>query len=109
MVREICCGDAHTVVVMTSGEVCTFGEGEYGRLGHGDRESNNRPRVVPGIPSMLSESQLQAKLAAAAAIRSRRDALDKQRSEVSEAHQTANLELTQLDLARLSVCGISPK
>ena len=38
VVRGASCSDYHTVVAMASGEVCTFGNGEYGRLGHGDEE-----------------------------------------------------------------------
>lgn len=29
-VREVCCGRSHTVVVMMSGEVCTFGDPHHG-------------------------------------------------------------------------------
>ena len=54
------CGDEHTVVMMASGEVCTFGNGDYGRLGHGEHghvEGDLEgtlpnvlvPRVVAGI------------------------------------------------------------
>jgi alpha-tubulin suppressor-like RCC1 family protein len=36
LVREVSCSTHHTVVVMASGEVCTFGSGNFGKLGHGD-------------------------------------------------------------------------
>eukprot|EP01046_Picozoa_sp_COSAG06_P028857 COSAG06_NODE_2632_length_6548_cov_2.498992_2_plen_548_part_00 len=63
VVREVSCGREHTVVAMGSGEVCTFGNGRFGRLGHGESEhaDENRhgeviysdnvlvPRVVAGL------------------------------------------------------------
>ena len=63
VVREVSCGREHTVVAMGSGEVCTFGKGDYGMLGHGESEhaDENRmgeviysdnvlvPRVVAGL------------------------------------------------------------
>jgi E3 ubiquitin-protein ligase HERC2 len=63
VVREVSCGHDHTVVALASGEVLTFGMGDYGRLGHGESEhvDENRmgevvysdnvlvPRVVAGL------------------------------------------------------------
>jgi alpha-tubulin suppressor-like RCC1 family protein len=34
---------------MASGEVCTFGWGEHGLLGHGDEERKLLPTVVVGL------------------------------------------------------------
>ena len=47
--REVSRGHCNTVVAMASGEVCTFGRGEYGRLGHGDEEGSLIPKVVAGL------------------------------------------------------------
>ena len=49
VVREVSCGSDHTVVAMASGEVCTFGHGDWGRLGHGDTEGSLIPKVVAGL------------------------------------------------------------
>jgi alpha-tubulin suppressor-like RCC1 family protein len=63
VVREVSCGHDHTVVALASGEVLTFGKGDYGMLGHGESEhaDANRmgeviysdnvlvPRVVAGL------------------------------------------------------------
>ena len=49
VVREVRCGSDHTVVAMASGEVCTFGAGEHGRLGHGDDGRLHSPKVVEGL------------------------------------------------------------
>ena len=46
VVRGVSCGLSHTVVAMASGEVCTFGRGERGRLGHGDTEDSLIPKVL---------------------------------------------------------------
>ena len=58
VVREVRCGSDHTVVAMASGEVCSFGAGDQGQLGHGDEEIEDdfepiydigEPRVVAGL------------------------------------------------------------
>ena len=46
VVREVRRGSDHTVVAMASGEVCTVGHGEYGKLGHGNAEHLLIPTVV---------------------------------------------------------------
>ena len=35
-VRDIACGSSHSAAITSSGELFTWGCGEYGRLGHGD-------------------------------------------------------------------------
>ena len=49
MTREVSCGSQHTVVAMASGEVCTFGAGEHGQLGHGDDENSLVPRLLEDL------------------------------------------------------------
>ena len=46
-VLMVACGEEHTVVATEGGGVYTFGSGEYGQLGHGDRENQVAPRRVP--------------------------------------------------------------
>ena len=45
-VRMCACGSAHTVAVTERGRVYTWGDGESGALGHGDRESVAEPLAV---------------------------------------------------------------
>ena len=45
-VSSISCGPWHTAIVTSSGRLFTFGDGTFGSLGHGDRESLNSPREV---------------------------------------------------------------
>ena len=42
----VAAGDQHTVALSEAGRVFTWGSGEYGRLGHGDRENQRAPRQV---------------------------------------------------------------
>ena len=41
------CGALRTAALTEGGGVCTFGDGQDGRLGHGDRENQLAPRRVP--------------------------------------------------------------
>jgi alpha-tubulin suppressor-like RCC1 family protein len=42
----VAAGDRHTVALSEAGHVFTWGCGECGQLGHGDRESQRAPRQV---------------------------------------------------------------
>ena len=46
-VLMVACGVSHTAVLTEGGGVYTFGNGEDGRLGHGDEEDQLAPRRVP--------------------------------------------------------------
>ena len=46
-VLMVSCGMHHTTVVTESGNVYTFGKGEYGQLGHGDEKTKLVPHQVP--------------------------------------------------------------
>ena len=48
-VRAAACGDYHTALLSSDGEVFTFGIGEYGVLGHGNDERSVRPRRVEAL------------------------------------------------------------
>ncbi|CAM9517632.1 unnamed protein product, partial [Heterosigma akashiwo] len=45
-VWKVCCGYRHTALITTTGLLLTFGHGETGRLGHGNEDSLDAPRVV---------------------------------------------------------------
>jgi len=45
-VQEISCGSSHSAAVLSTGELFTWGLGEYGRLGHGDNQTQLRPKQV---------------------------------------------------------------
>ena len=45
-IRDVACGSSHSAAVTSSGELYTWGLGEYGRLGHGDNTTQLRPKQV---------------------------------------------------------------
>ncbi|CAI9781301.1 unnamed protein product [Fraxinus pennsylvanica] len=51
-VSSISCGPWHTAVVTSSGQLFTFGDGTFGVLGHGDRESVSMPREVESLKGL---------------------------------------------------------
>ncbi|KAG5187127.1 putative regulator of chromosome condensation like protein [Tribonema minus] len=61
-VRDVACGQNHTAVVTTSGELLTFGNGSYFKLGHGARVNVKEPTVVqenvkePTVVQSLSDA-----------------------------------------------------
>ncbi|XP_022768010.1 PH, RCC1 and FYVE domains-containing protein 1-like [Durio zibethinus] len=48
-VEEIACGAYHVAVLTSRNEVCTWGKGANGRLGHGDVEDRKTPTLVEGL------------------------------------------------------------
>lgn len=48
-VRAAACGDYHTALLSSDGEIFTFGIGEFGVLGHGNEERSLRPRRVESL------------------------------------------------------------
>ena len=44
--KQVSCGCIHTAVCTEDGEVYTFGEGQYGQLGHGDENSKSSPTLT---------------------------------------------------------------
>ncbi len=48
-VRDIACGSSHSAAITSSGELFTWGCGEYGRLGHGDNVTQLRPKQVKAL------------------------------------------------------------
>lgn len=51
-VSYISCGPWHTAVVTSSGQLFTFGDGTFGVLGHGDRNSVSVPREVESLKGL---------------------------------------------------------
>lgn len=42
----IACGSSHSSAITSDGELYTWGQGQYGRLGHGDENSIYTPELV---------------------------------------------------------------
>ncbi|KAL6519004.1 hypothetical protein OROHE_017428 [Orobanche hederae] len=51
-VSSISCGPWHTAVVTSAGQLFTFGDGTFGVLGHGNRESISKPREVESLKGL---------------------------------------------------------
>ncbi|GMI97384.1 hypothetical protein like AT5G19420 [Hibiscus trionum] len=51
-VSSISCGPWHTAVVTSAGQLYTFGDGTFGVLGHGDRNSVSIPREVESLKGL---------------------------------------------------------
>ena len=45
-VIEIAAGSSHSAAIVCEGDLYTWGLGEYGRLGHGDTETQLKPKMV---------------------------------------------------------------
>ena len=48
-VVQVSAGGYHSLVLTESGDVFSFGMGRYGRLGHGDEESQYLPKLVEAL------------------------------------------------------------
>jgi RCC1 and BTB domain-containing protein len=46
---QIACGGFHTAAITDEGELFTWGGGEHGQLGHGNKENYSRPTLVRAI------------------------------------------------------------
>lgn len=53
-VSSVSCGPWHTAVVTSAGQLFTFGDGVFGALGHGDRQSTNVAREVSSLRGMCT-------------------------------------------------------
>ncbi|KAK8510612.1 hypothetical protein V6N13_110119 [Hibiscus sabdariffa] len=51
-VASVTCGPWHTALVTSTGQLFTFGDGTFGVLGHGDRESVPYPREVESLSGL---------------------------------------------------------
>lgn len=48
-VVRVACGAAHSVCVLASGDVLSWGCGKYGRLGHGTQDNEAQPRIIEAL------------------------------------------------------------
>jgi alpha-tubulin suppressor-like RCC1 family protein len=48
-ITEICCGHRHTIFITDKGEAFSCGEGVDGKLGHGDEESLQFPKLIQSL------------------------------------------------------------
>ncbi|CAA6655823.1 unnamed protein product [Spirodela intermedia] len=55
-ISKVACGDWHTAVVSSSGQLFTYGNGVFGVLGHGDLASASRPKEVDALRGMRVKS-----------------------------------------------------
>lgn len=55
-VVQVCCGsgDAHTVALDSSGNVWTWGDGEFGKLGRGGSEASRVPKMITSWGSSMT-------------------------------------------------------
>ncbi|KAF5807639.1 putative regulator of chromosome condensation 1/beta-lactamase-inhibitor protein II [Helianthus annuus] len=51
-VASVSCGPWHTALITSTGQLFTFGDGTFGVLGHGDRESVACPREVESLSGL---------------------------------------------------------
>ncbi|KAJ8762952.1 hypothetical protein K2173_023081 [Erythroxylum novogranatense] len=51
-VSSVTCGPWHTALITSTGQLFTFGDGTFGVLGHGDRESVAFPREVESLSGL---------------------------------------------------------
>ncbi|XP_050208034.1 PH, RCC1 and FYVE domains-containing protein 1-like [Mercurialis annua] len=51
-IASVTCGPWHTALVTSTGQLFTFGDGTFGVLGHGDRESVAYPREVDSLTGL---------------------------------------------------------
>ncbi|XP_026859045.2 RCC1 domain-containing protein 1 isoform X1 [Electrophorus electricus] len=45
-ISKVSCGSRHTVVITSTGDLYTWGWGQYGQLGHGSECSSDEPKIV---------------------------------------------------------------
>lgn len=53
-VSYVSCGPWHTALITSAGQLFSFGDGTFGALGHGDRNSTNTPREVEALKGLCT-------------------------------------------------------
>lgn len=54
---EIACGSSHSAAVTDAGQLYTWGQGNYGRLGHGDTNTQLKPKPVSSANFTIAINQ----------------------------------------------------
>ena len=52
-IRDIACGSNQSAAITSNGELYTWGSGEDGCLGHGDKANQLRPKQVEKFPTFV--------------------------------------------------------
>ncbi|RRT61426.1 hypothetical protein B296_00024801 [Ensete ventricosum] len=55
-ISRISCGEWHTAMVSSSGQLFTYGDGTFGVLGHGDVQSVSQPKEVESLKGLRVKS-----------------------------------------------------
>ncbi|MQL87884.1 hypothetical protein Taro_020435, partial [Colocasia esculenta] len=55
-ISKVACGDWHTAVVASTGQLFTYGNGVFGVLGHGNLESVSQPKEVGSLKGLKVKS-----------------------------------------------------
>lgn len=57
----IACGSSHSAAITSVGELYTWGQGQYGRLGHGDEISKYTPELVSYLTYIILDNSIKNK------------------------------------------------
>lgn len=55
-ISSVACGEWHTVVVSSAGQLFTYGDGTFGVLGHGNLHSSSQPKEVESLKGLRVKS-----------------------------------------------------
>ncbi|XP_010246209.1 PREDICTED: uncharacterized protein LOC104589558 isoform X2 [Nelumbo nucifera] len=55
-ISSVACGDWHTAVLSSSGQLFTYGDGTFGVLGHGNHQSVSQPKEVESLKGLRVKS-----------------------------------------------------
>ncbi|XP_057430235.1 PH, RCC1 and FYVE domains-containing protein 1 isoform X2 [Lotus japonicus] len=55
-ISSVSCGEWHTAIVSSCGRLFTYGDGTFGVLGHGDRQSFSKPKEVQSLSGLRARS-----------------------------------------------------
>ncbi|XP_050229612.1 PH, RCC1 and FYVE domains-containing protein 1 isoform X2 [Mercurialis annua] len=55
-ISKVACGEWHTAIVSSSGQLFTYGDGTFGVLGHGNLQSVSQPKEVESLKGLWVQS-----------------------------------------------------
>lgn len=55
-ISSVACGEWHTAVVSSAGQLFTYGDGTFGVLGHGNLQSSSQPKEVESLKGLRVKS-----------------------------------------------------